>query len=70
MSLSANKTRLASITKELSGNWQQTKDYWRDAKSEEFERKYMEELFDGVDTAIAVMDQLEKILNRIRTDCE
>jgi hypothetical protein len=70
VSLSANKTRLASITNELSGNWQQTKEYWRDAKSEEFERKYMDELFDGVNTAITVMDQLAKLLNRIRTDCE
>ncbi len=70
MSLSANKTQLATITKELLMNWKQTKEYWRDAKSAEFERKYLEELFDGVDTAVAVMDQLDKLLHKIRTDCE
>lgn len=70
MSLSANKTQLATMTKELLMNWKQTREYWRDAKSEEFERKYLVELFEGVDTAVAVMDQLDKILHRIRTDCE
>ncbi len=70
MSLSANKSQLTAITKELSRDWQQTQEYWKDSKSQEFERKYLEELFDGVDTAIAVMDQLDKLLNKIRTECE
>jgi hypothetical protein len=70
MSLSANRTRLASITKELSGKWKETKEYWRDTKSQEFESKYLQELFDGVDAAGGVMEQLDKVLNRIRTDCE
>lgn len=70
MSLSANRSQLAAITKELSGHWRQTRESWKDAKSEEFEHKYLEELFDGVDTAVAVMDQLEKLLNKIRTECE
>lgn len=70
MSLSANKTQLATITKELLMNWKQTKEHWKDAKSQEFERKYLEELFDSVDTAVAVMDQLDKLLHKIRSDCE
>ena len=70
MSLSANRTRLSMTTKELSANWKQTKEYWKDAKSEEFEHKYLDELFDGVETAGGVMEQLDKILNRIRNDCE
>ena len=47
MSLSANKSQLAAITKELSGHWQQTQEYWKDSKSQEFERKYLDELFEG-----------------------
>jgi hypothetical protein len=70
MSLSANKTRLASITKELSSNWSETKESWRDAKAQEFERDYLQELFDSVESASGVMDQLDKLLNKIRTDCE
>lgn len=70
MSLSANRIRLAMTTKELSANWKETKEYWRDAKSREFEKKFLDELFDGVDTAGGVMEQLDKLLNKIRTDCE
>ena len=43
MSLSANRSRLAATTKELSLRWGETKNYWRDAKSREFERRYVEE---------------------------
>lgn len=70
MSLSANRTRLSMATKELSASWNQTKEYWKDAKSQEFEKKYLEELFDSVETAGSVMEQLDKLLNKIKTDCE
>ncbi|MEO6183721.1 MAG: hypothetical protein ABIP71_11615 [Verrucomicrobiota bacterium] len=70
MSLNANRSRLAALTKALSNDWKQTKESWRDAKAQEFEQRYLEELFDGVDTAVAVMDQLDKLLNKIKTDCE
>lgn len=70
MSLSANRIQLASITKELSRQWKETKESWRDVKSLEFERDYLQELFDSVDSAVGVMEQLDKLLNKIRTDCE
>lgn len=70
MNLSSNRTRLGAITKELSGQWKKTKESWRDAKSDEFEHNYLDELFNSVDAAVGVMDQLDKILNKIRTDCE
>lgn len=70
MSLNADKARLASVTKELAMKWNDTKQYWADAKCQEFEHKYLEELFSGVDTATSVIDQLEKIINKIKSDCE
>ena len=62
--------RLAGITKELRTQWLNTKIYWKDAKSQEFEHKYMEELFASVDRAVTVIEQLDKLLTRIKTDCE
>jgi hypothetical protein len=70
MSLSAKKNRLSGITKELLIDWAQTKESWKDAKSQEFEQKYLQELFTGVDSAMTVLDQLENILTRIKRDCE
>jgi hypothetical protein len=70
MNLSGTKNRLTALTKELSNRWQDTKTQWGDAKSQEFEQRYMLELFANVDKTITVMDKLNELLNKIRKDCE
>jgi len=70
MNLNANKSRLAGITRELSLQWDQTKNYWRDQKSTEFEKKYLEELFAFSDRTILVIEKLDELLKKIRSDCE
>ena len=70
MSLSGSKNRLVVITKELSNRWDETKNYWRDAKSQEFEQRYMIELFANVDKTITVMDKLNELMTKVRNDCE
>ncbi|MGD0258409.1 MAG: hypothetical protein ABSD29_01135 [Verrucomicrobiota bacterium] len=66
----ASGNRLAGITKELRAQWQETKSYWKDAKSAEFERRYMEELLASVDRAVTVIEQLDKLITKIKKDCE
>ena len=68
--MSGNGAKLVALTKALSQQWQQTKDCWKDAKCEEFERKYMQELMASVDRAVTVMGQLDKLVTKIRKDCE
>ena len=68
--MNANGTRLAAITKELSGQWQQTRQYWKDSKSEEFEHKYLDELVASIDKTVMVIAQLDKLISRVRRDCE
>jgi hypothetical protein len=70
MSLSGSKNRLVAITKELSNRWDETKNYWRDAKSQEFEQRYMSELFANVDKTVTVMDKLNELVTKVRNDCE
>jgi Cdc6-like AAA superfamily ATPase len=70
MSLSASRTALAALTKELSGQWHQTKEAWRDAKAQEFDARYLEELRASVDTALTVIDELDKLMAKVRRDCE
>lgn len=70
MSLAGTKSRLSSITKELWLQWHDTKNYWRDAKSEEFERDYLSELFLGIDRTITTMEKLDELLAKVRKDCE
>ncbi len=70
MSASGSKGRLGGAAKELALRWQETKNAWRDEKSAEFERKYLQELFVGVEKAIGVIDKLDELLKKVRSDCE
>jgi hypothetical protein len=68
--MNANGSRLSGITRDLWGQWQQTKAYWRDAKAQEFENRYLAELLSSVDKTVGVIEQLDKLLQKIRKDCE
>jgi hypothetical protein len=68
--MKASSNRLSGITKELRAHWQDTKAYWKDAKSQEFEHRYMEELLASVDRTVTVIEQLDKLITKIRKDCE
>ncbi len=68
--MNANTSRLATITKELWFQWEQTKEYWQDAKAQEFQHKYLEELVTTVDKTVTVLEQLDKLTSKIRSDCE
>jgi hypothetical protein len=68
--VNSNGSRLGGITKELWTQWQETRQYWRDAKAEEFQHKYLDELFSSVDKTVGVIEQLDKLMTKIRNDCE
>jgi hypothetical protein len=68
--VSGSGQRLGGFTRDLANRWQHTKESWRDAKAEEFERQYLEELYTSVDKAIHVMEQLDKLMAKIRSECE
>ena len=70
MSLSAAKARLDALTRDLVARWKLTRESWRDARSLDFEQKYMDELVSGVNKATVQIQELEKLLLRIRNDCE
>src|SRR6185312_13786252 len=70
MSMAGSKARLVGLTKELSLKWDDTKNYWRDAKAQEFERKYLLELFVGVDKTVSVVEKLDELLKKVQKDCE
>jgi len=63
-------SRLTGLTRELWAHWQQTKDYWKDAKCREFETKYMEELVSTVERTVTTIDQLDKLVTKVKKDCD
>ena len=70
MSVSSNGKQLAAATKDLVRRWDETKESWQDTKAIEFEQKHLFDLLSGVERAVPVFDDLDKILSRIRSDCE
>jgi hypothetical protein len=70
MNLAGNKSRLVGITKEIVLQWEQTKNYWQDARSAEFEHRYINELIVGVDKTVMVVEKLEELLKKVQKDCE
>ena len=68
--MNANGSRLEAITRELWVQWQQTRQCWADDKSREFEQKYLQELVQSVDKSVAMIEQLDKLITRIKRDCE
>ena len=70
MSLAADKAKLTALTRDIANQWELTKDHWRDAKSLEFQQQYLDELIANVEKAAVVIDDLEKVIAKIRSDCE
>ncbi len=70
MSLNADRSRLMAIAKEISLQWEAAQDSWKDGKSQEFDRKYMEQLLLHIEKAVAVCEKLDKIITKVRSDCE
>ena len=67
---SGAKNRLLGLTKELAADWAATKDHWSDAKSLEFEKRFIEDLMTGVNAAMTNIDSLERTLKQIHADCD
>jgi hypothetical protein len=70
MSIKGSASNLAQAVKHLSAGWGHTKTYWRDVKSIEFEKEYLEGLPHHVARAAAVIEEIDAILKKVRSDCE
>ena len=70
MSTKGSGSNLAQAVKDLSNAWDQTKSFWHDAKSLEFEQKYIEVLPGHVTHAMSVIEEIDLLLKKVRRDCE
>ena len=68
--MTGSSNQLIGLTKELRADWERTKQYWSDVKSAEFEKRFLDELFAGVNQAMNNIDTLERLLKKIHDDCQ
>ena len=70
MSAKGSAAHLIQAAKDLSLDWEQTKPFWQDDKSREFERDYLAEIPILVTRTITAMNELDELLRKVRSDCE
>jgi len=56
--------------KTLSAAWQEVQAHWRDAKAAEFQREYLDELPALVGKSREALEELDRVLKKVRSDCE
>lgn len=70
MSLVSNRTRLATLTKILDNSWRDTKDHWQDKQCLQFEKQYIDGLLHNVSSTVEIIGKLDKLITKVRKDCE
>lgn len=70
MSASASRGLLALATRQLQERWAETRHAWRDQKAADFDDLYLAELAHSVNAALRVLEDLDKLLERIHADCD
>ena len=70
MSAKVSASNLVQAVKDLSIEWQQTRTYWHDIKSQEFERSYLDPIPEYVRRARTAMEEIDALLRKVRHDCE
>jgi hypothetical protein len=70
MSINASASRIAALTRDLEAKWNFTREYWTDHRSREFEQKYLRELLSSVNMLVAASQELDKIVSKVKKDCE
>ncbi len=64
------RSQLMTLTKDLLREWERTREDWRDEKADEFEREYLRDLESSVNRSLHVIDRLDRLVTKVRKDCE
>jgi hypothetical protein len=68
--IGSNGKLIYAATKDLVRKWDETKQSWQDMKAREFEQGCINELITTVDRSLPVFENLNKLIEKIRSDCE
>jgi len=70
MSMSNSKGLLTGATRQLQDRWHETRASWRDRKADDFEKLYLSELASSVAASVKVIEELERLLQKVHADCD
>ncbi len=64
------QNKITALTRQLTKCWRDTKERWFDKKTVEFEKRHLDALLPAVGRTVLKMGKLEKMIERIKKDCE
>ena len=70
MSSTGSRGLLTLATRHLLSRWEETRHSWRDQKADEFEKLYLSEISENLNSTLRAMEELELLLDKIHADCE
>jgi hypothetical protein len=70
MNVSTNAKMILSATRDLANRWNSTKDQWHDVKSAGFEEEYLTGVFVEAERAAQTLEELNRIILSVRSQCE
>ena len=70
MSTKGSAANILSAAKDLANQWELTKAHWHDVKSQEFEKTYLDDLPAHVRRAALMIEEIDVVLRKIRSECE
>jgi hypothetical protein len=63
-------SNLMEALKELGVEWDRARMGWRDVKMHEFAERYLDPLPNDISKAKTVMEEIDELLKKVRSDCE
>ena len=70
MGVHEGRGQLSKAMKELLARWNEATSSWTDARSKQFEEKYIAPLAMDLKMALSAMDHVATLLQQISRDCE
>ena len=68
MGIYESSAKIKLSAKDMNIIWQQTKTFWKDQKSRQFEEQFLTRLFAETKKVETALDTIGAILNRIRVE--
>ena len=69
MNLRESAAKITGGAKELAAAWDDTRNYWRDMKAQQFAEMYLEPVPHQIARAATVIEEIEVLLRKVRSDC-
>jgi hypothetical protein len=70
MSVGSERARLVGVMRTVVREWDHVRQDWCDERSRAFGEQYIDAFREGIDRVLPRLEELERVMRKVRTDCE